>query len=489
MVFEPASETEQAELALGWGIISIAGPHISKFFSRGHQRDIAQLNSGKKIYIIRAIPQLSAQEAKLLAKIIHEYRAMPRSCYLRPQEILESYCTKNFLEIEDGQKEYLCRALANACHAQGILTELLADESLEEIAVIGTGRSKPVYVFDSSFGWLETNVYFSCVQEIKDTVNSMAGAIGRRVTLQKPLLNAYLPGGERLNACTEPAALAGAAVTIRKFKSSPLTPSDIIQSGCAGEGEMAFLWMALQADCSALVCGNTGSGKTTLLNSLFSFIPSEERIVIVEETPEINIPQRHCVKLAVAEGIDLSVQQLITNTLRMRPDRVVVGEVRSREEAGAFIDTLLAGQGKGCYATFHAQSATDCLRRLSALGVHEIDLEALDLIITQRRWSVYSGGQAREERKMTQICESEAGKPGKLALREIFRYSFKEKEFMCVKKPQRAYEKIMRAFSLSYNELESELQRRAQFLLSHRGEGHEQFFSAIQGYAGQDAQA
>ena len=260
----------------------------------------------------------------------------------------------------------------------------MKNENLEEIACIGTGKEKEILVYHNAFGWLKTNLYFSREDFAKELINKMGRVSGRRLSLKNPVLNAVLGNGDRLNASINPVAHQNINFTIRRFRQNPFTLLDLINLKTMSAESLAFLWLALQAAGSILICGNTGSGKTTTLNALFSFLPKDERVIIVEETPEVNVPQEHAVRLKTSEHI--SMQSLITETLRMRPDRVIVGEIRSTKEVSAFIDTILAGQGKGSFATFHAQSADECLSRLNALGIDKGYLESIDLIIVQKRW-------------------------------------------------------------------------------------------------------
>ncbi len=338
----------EIEKALGWRAFGFAESEKAKTLSSNPVREIIELKGGKKFYILKSIPEISSEEAMLLRSVIEEYRNSPQNeTHFDAEQELLSYCEDNFFDADKEQLSYLKKILkAMACES-GIISGFLEDESLEEIVVIGLGKAKPIHVFDSVFGWLPANIYFSSAEELRNIINAMASPLGRRITMQSPRLNAVLKDGSRLNACIEPASLSGPAITIRKFRAKPLTPADLQAMGSCSHEQMAFLWMAMQADCSLLVCGNTGSGKTTLLNSLFNFVPQEERIIIIEETPEINVPHSHLIRLGTAEGIGIGMGELIENTLRMRPDRVVAGEVRNGEELCAFIDTLLAGQGKG----------------------------------------------------------------------------------------------------------------------------------------------
>jgi len=202
----------------------------------------------------------------------------------------------------------------------------------------------------------------------------------------------------------------------------------------------------MQTSCSILVCGNTGSGKTTTLNSLFCFLPPNERIVVVEETPEIVLPQEHKVKLNTSENIGVGMEKLIENTFRMRPDRVIVGEVRSSEECKGFVNTMLAGQAKGSYATFHAESASEALQRMQSLGVKKESLGSIDLIVVQKRIQrINLKGQRKEERKVTEICE--IGKDGNL--RVLFELNHKEGNLKEKNKSIRIMEKVIQTFSIN----------------------------------------
>lgn len=479
---ETIFECLEVEKTLGWRVFKLGKNERVKTVSENDLREIVQAKTGKHIYILKNTPELSLEESKLLKKVLEEYRnKASMGAEITPKETFGKYCEEKLVHLEKDQEEYLKKILDNMIAPEGILSELLEDQNLEEIAVIGLGKTKPVYVFDTTFGWLPTNLYFSSSEEIKNITNAMAGTIGRRITLQKPRLNAVLKDGSRLNACIEPASVSGPSITIRKFRKNPFTPTELAELNSASLEQMAFLWTAIQADCSILVCGNTGSGKTTLLNSLLNFVPANERIILVEETPEINTPHKHFVKLASVEGLDIGMQDLIINTLRMRPDRVIVGEVRDKEELKAFMDTLLAGQGKGCYATFHAQSGKEALARMQNLGAMEMDLSSIDIIITQKRWSSYNRGMAIEERKLIEISEPIIEK-NHAGVRNIFSYNFEKNVFEKKKESKNVYEKISRAFKLKKNGIGKELKSRAMFLGKLRGKTQEEFFNEIQNY-------
>jgi Flp pilus assembly CpaF family ATPase len=216
----------------------------------------------------------------------------------------------------------------------------------------------------------------------------------------------------------------------------------------------------MQSEINVLIAGNTGSGKTTLLNSLFSFVPLDERIIITEETPEINIPHNHRVCLKINAEQKITMTDLIKTTLRMRPDRVIVGEIRTKEEVDAYLDTILAGQGKGSYATFHGLSVNETLSRLKNLGLTEQDLNALDLIILQKRWTSIKDGKKIEKRKLFEIAEVENSK-----VTVLYRYNALKNNFEQINESRKVKEKIELVFGKKYSVLTKELRDYFEFLL------------------------
>jgi Flp pilus assembly CpaF family ATPase len=280
---------------------------------------------------------------------------------------------------------------------------LLKDNELEEIAIIGI--NKPVYVYNMKKGWLETNLYFRNEETVIAVINKIARQVGRRITYQNPKINAVLPDGSRLHASIPP--ISNIEMTIRKFKSNPITPCDIINSGVYSLDAVAFLSLVFQSDYNVLIAGNTASGKTTTLNALFSFVPLSDRILIIEETPEINIPHPHKIKLLSNSELKISMKELVEDSLRMRPDRVIVGEVRTEEETASFIETILSGQARGSYATFHAQSSEEAVKRMLNLKISRYDINSIDFILIQRRIMKYDPLKRKywEERKGIEISE------------------------------------------------------------------------------------
>ncbi len=338
-----------AAAVLGWGIQKIPREEIAKTIRSENGFSIVELRSMEKRYCLSSYPVLSWAEAQLAKRALElfQMQAAKKTGNKSLTEFLNGFVEANQLELEQEQATYLLFVLERLAFGLGPLEELLKDDELEEIAITGLGEEKPVRVFHKTFGWLSTNLFFLDAAMVKNLVNRMARQLGRRLSMQTPRLNAVLENGSRIHAVIEPIAFSGPSVTIRKFRFQPFTPLDLLHNHNVDSETLAFLWLALQSDSTLLVCGNTGSGKTSTLNALFCFVPANERIVVVEETPEIRLPHEHQIRLASSAELGIDMHSLIVDSLRMRPDRIIVGEMRTASETKAFVDTLLAGQGKG----------------------------------------------------------------------------------------------------------------------------------------------
>ncbi|WP_297500881.1 ATPase, T2SS/T4P/T4SS family [Thermococcus sp.] len=245
--------------------------------------------------------------------------------------------------FSEGRTEVLAKLIVEQMIGYGKLDPLVRDDNLEEIMVIGTGR--PVYVWHRKHNMCKTNITFPDEREILNIIERIAREVGRRIDQQSPLLDARLPDGSRVNATIPPISLDGPTITIRKFKKDPLTIIDLIKYQTLGSDIAAFLWVLVDGlgvkPANILVSGGTSSGKTTTLNSLAMFIPPSERVISIEDTAELQLPVEHWVRLETRppnlEGRgEVTMDDLVRNTLRMRPDRIIVGEVRGPEARTMF---------------------------------------------------------------------------------------------------------------------------------------------------------
>ncbi|MEM4257023.1 MAG: ATPase, T2SS/T4P/T4SS family [Candidatus Diapherotrites archaeon] len=438
--------------SLGWKIIEHCNGKVLK------ENSLAKIiiDENTKTYVLSQIPKLKEFDEMLLVESLESYRLLGLGqSKLSPLEFLKTFLTKKRVKKTKQEIEELYYVLSRAISNNGPIEDLLKDPDLEEIAVIG--EKNPVMVYHKDFGWLKTNLFFTNEEQIRTLTNSMASHTGKRITTQNPKIDAELIDGSRMNACIKPIAKSGACITIRKFMHSKFDLQEIGKSNTASFEMLAFLWMAIQSDCSILICGNTGSGKTTLLNALLYFIPKSERIILVEDTPEIKLIHEHSVRLCTS--INVNMHQLIENTMRMRPDRVIIGEIRTKEEVHAFIDSALAGQGKGCFATFHAKSSEESISRFSNYGVMQEDISSIDLIITQKRRSIFQKNVFLEQRKLEEIAETN-GKE----INVLYFWDQNENKFKRKNNSKRVIKKILATFSLSEEAFLQELKSRAEFL-------------------------
>ena len=397
------------------------------------------------------------------------------------RDFLLKECEEQGISIDDEQQEYLCRAIHLQTFGSGFLQPLLCDPKLEEIALVGIGL--PIYVFVRGAGWKKTDVAVTNADYFVALVNRLGRGLGRRLTAQQPRMNAVLEGGSRLHASMPP--ISPCELTIRKFSEQPLSPFDLLSCGTYDATMLSLLSLCLQADLPVLVAGNTASGKTTTLNALLCFVPASERLLLIEETPELRLPHPHQVRLLPFEEGGIGMAELVRDSLRMRPDRVVVGEVRTPPEVRALVESALSGQAKGCYATFHAQSSRDALLRMKAMGCMEADLEGIGVFIVQRRISVYSAKKRRmaEARRVTEISVANAAD----VMRPVAAYDGKKYSPAGMKM---LVEMIAQGTGMSAREVAAEMKARERFFAKERKQrGFESAFSEIQRrlFGGSDA--
>ncbi|MFC4409734.1 CpaF family protein [Chungangia koreensis] len=285
--------------------------------------------------------------------------------------------------------------LINELTGFGPINPLLLDESVSEVMVNG-----PDMVYCERNGRLElTDVKFRDNEHVLNVIDRIVSPLGRRIDETSPMVDARLPDGSRVNAIIPPLALNGPTITIRKFSKDPLTIHDLIRFGTVTEEMAVFIEACVKARLNIFVSGGTGSGKTTTLNVLSSFIPHDERIVTIEDAAELQLGQDHVVSLesrpANMEGTgEITIRNLVKNSLRMRPDRIVIGEVRGAE-ALDMLQAMNTGHD-GSLATGHSNSPRDMISRLETMvllagvelpirAIRDQISGALDVIVQQAR--------------------------------------------------------------------------------------------------------
>src|SRR5512133_1549297 len=307
----------------------------------------------------------------------------------------------------------------------GPIEPLLQDPTISEVMVNGP---KNVYV-EQKGKLRKTDIVFDDDEHVFRIIDRIVSPLGRHIDESSPMVDARLPDGSRVNAIIAPLSLVGPTITIRKFSKTPLTVDDLIRFGSMTPELAEFLKACVRARLNVIISGGTGSGKTTLLNILSSFIPNDERIVTIEDAAELQLRQEHIVRLesrpANMEGKgQISIRNLVVNALRMRPDRIVVGEVRSGE-ALDMLQAMNTGHD-GSLTTLHSNGPRDTLRRLETMvlmagmdlplrAIREQIASALDLIIHQER-------MRDGYRRLTYVTEVQGMEGDVIVLQDIFSF-------------------------------------------------------------------
>ncbi|MEM4331128.1 MAG: type II/IV secretion system ATPase subunit, partial [Candidatus Pacearchaeota archaeon] len=296
---------------------------------------------------------------------------------------------KYFPDIEDSTKDFLITYLIQKSLGLGNLEIMMDDDLLEEIVI--NSSTEPVWVYHKKHGWLKTNLIIPEEDRIRHYASMIGRKVGRQISVLEPLLDAHLNEGDRVNATLFPISTQGNTITFRKFSRSPFTITHFLKYNTMSYYAASLVWLCMQYELSAIIAGGTASGKTSVLNVLACFFPPNQRIISIEDTREIRLPKfLHWVPMSTrlpnAEGKgEISMGDLLVNSLRMRPDRILVGEVRRKQEAETLFEAIHTGHS--VYATFHANTAEETVQRLTnpPIDVPKTMLPAISLIIVQFR--------------------------------------------------------------------------------------------------------
>jgi pilus assembly protein CpaF len=327
--------------------------------------------------------------------------------------------------IARGDRERLVSELADDIMGHGPLERLLADDTISEIMVNG-----PFSVWIERGGLLHrTTARFTDESHLRRIINKMVAEVGRRIDESQPMVDARLPDGSRINAVIPPLSLSGPLLTIRKFGSERLDLEALVRVGTLSPDTTELLRRCVEARLNVLISGGTGAGKTTLLNALSAGIPDSERIVTIEDAAELQLAQRHVLRLECrmrnieGEG-EVTIRDLVRNSLRMRPDRIIVGEVRGAE-ALDMLQALNTGHD-GSLSTIHANSPRDALARVETMvlmagydlplrAIRQQIASALDLIIHIER--IHDGS-----RRVIAITEVQRVESDIITLQDLYHF-------------------------------------------------------------------
>jgi len=343
----------------------------------------------------------------------------------RVEELVEEKLREEKLPYSRQIRNRLVSDMADEILGFGPIEPLLRDPTVTEVMV-----NRPDQVYCERFGKLElTDVQFRDNDHIRHVVDKIVTPLGRRVDESSPMVDARLPDGSRVNAIIPPLSLNGPVLTIRKFSVDPYTVEDLIGFGSITQGMAAFLAACVKVKLNIIVSGGSGAGKTTLLNVLSSFIPEGERIVTVEDAAELKLNQPHTIRLESRppniEGRgEVKIRDLVRNCLRMRPDRIIVGEVRGAE-ALDMLQAMNTGH-EGSISTIHSNSPRDALSRMETMvmmagmdlpsrAIREQIASAVHLIVQISRLSDGS-------RKVINISEVQGMEGNVVVMQDVFAY-------------------------------------------------------------------
>jgi pilus assembly protein CpaF len=375
-------------------------------------------------------PEIARLKDHLMGVVLREMEARPPIGNTGRKEIIDQYLKEAYqslrIQLPNSVREQIFHEIMDDLLGFGVLQPLLDDPDINEIMVNG-----PKLVFVERKGKLvKTNITFENDEQVIRLIDKIILPLGRRIDHDSPTVDARLPDGSRVNAVIPPVTIDGPTITIRKFQKEKFTVEQLVNFGTLTRNMAEFIRACVVSRLNCIISGGTGSGKTTLLNVLSGFIPEDERIVTIEDAAELRLQQEHVVRMeskpSNSEGRNaVTIRDLVKNALRMRPDRIVVGEVRSGE-ALDMLQAMNTGHD-GSLTTLHSNSPRDTISRLETMClmagvdlplkvVREQIAAAVDLIIHQSRLRDGS-------RRVVSITEVSGMEGDTVVMTEIFKFT------------------------------------------------------------------
>jgi len=407
------------------------------------------------------ISEVPISSEKLLDKDF--FTALRQEFHKKANSLFE----KETAVTNENDKKILIYYLLNDLIGLGEIEILLLDPNLEEVVI--NSSKEPIWVYHKNYGWLKTSIFIDKEEAIQNYAAIIARRVGKQISVLNPMLDAHLISGDRANATLFPISSSGNTLTIRRFKRTPWTVTDFISNNTVSSELMALLWSAIQFELNIIISGGTASGKTSFLNVLMPFVQANNRVITIEDTRELSLPQfLHWIPLTTREPNPegkggISMLDLMVNALRMRPDRMVVGEIRRQSEVEVLFEAMQTGHSG--YTTIHANTAEETIRRITnpplnlpASSLNSIHLNAV--MFRNRRTGT---------RHVYQLAEYIPEKRGERALETVvpnilYRYSGATKKITKYAEPIRLFEELELVTGSSNKEILQDLKEKESIL-------------------------
>lgn len=422
-------------------------------------------------YGTEAVMKILAVKVSEAVTITSEELADPRMMIILKNKFMNNAVEKikqKFVGIDETTMRILAGFIIHKMYGLKYIELLMSDDNLEEITI--NGSDNPIAVYHKEVGWCITNLKVNDEEEILNFASSIGRKVGKTISLMNPIMDAHLITGDRVQATLFPISSNGNTITIRKFARNPWTITQYIKSGTLNSEIGALLWLAMQYELSIMIAGGTASGKTSCLNSLTALIPPNQRIISIEDIREINLPksiQWNWVPLTVRESREeeksnVSMLELMITSLRMRPDRMIVGEIRKKRQAQVLFEAIHTGHA--VYTTVHADNAEQAYVRLTEepISIPTAELEGLQLIVVMFR------DRRKGYRKLFQVAElvpvpSEIGER-KVSINIIYRWVPKGDKWEKLQESERVINDIAMHTGMSEDEINEDLKEKKEIL-------------------------
>ena len=381
-------------------------------------------------------------------------------------DITNAELKKYFQKVPEEKLNVITGLMMHSMYGLGKIELLMSDNFLEEITI--NSSRNPVMIYHLKHGWLKTNIYLDSEEEIYTYASQIARKVGREITTLNPILDAHLSTGDRVNATLAPITSFGNTITIRRFARRPWTITDFIGKSHTMNIQMASLiWLAMQYEMNIIIAGGTASGKTSTLNVLSAFMPSYHRIISIEDVRELMLPRYlhdNWVPMTTRnpnpEGQgEVTMLELMQSSLRMRPDRIILGEIRRHREAEVLFEAMHTGHS--VYSTLHANSSQQVLERLiqPPISIPALEVSAIDLVLVQYR------DRKLNVRRTLELAEIESGvSDNSLDINTIFKWSPRDDSWESMNPATKFVRNLNLHTGMTESEIGIELENRASIL-------------------------